>query len=434
MTQQTIAPDVFDHPGDNPLVSPDGSRISRRLFADEQIYRAELTSIFNQCWLFVAHESQVPSPGDFVLSRMGEQSVIVSRGANGEVNVLVNRCAHRGMPVCRADRGSARSLTCTYHAWTYSIDGRLVGVPHQINGYNREIDRAQWGLQKARVESYAGLIFATFDMDGPSLDEYLGDARWYLDLMFDRYPGGTKALDGVHRWIIDCNWKIPAENHTADVYHGDFTHGSVFALTGGSTTKTFPDAVQVSTAAGHCTIVDRVSDPDDVRRLPLSSNAPHVLDWCRSVQPFAEHRLGSVRSGLRSIVGTVFPNFMFLPSASTIRVAHPVGPGRIEMWSWGLVPAEAPRQVQQTLRAGYLFGFGPAGLIEQEDGESWTEATRSSTSSVPEERMMHVGMGLGKEFTDPELPGILGPLWSEHNQRSYYRTWSRYMSDGRPQC
>jgi phenylpropionate dioxygenase-like ring-hydroxylating dioxygenase large terminal subunit len=420
-------PGAADDP--QPLVSPDGSRVSRRLFSDEQLYRAELKNIFGRSWLFVAHESQIPQPGDFVLSRMGEESVIVSRGTDRSINVLLNSCAHRGMPICRADLGSTKSFTCPYHAWSYSVEGRLIGVPHQVDGYDRQIDKSAWGLRRARVDSYAGLIFATFDHAAPTLDEFLGDIRWYLDLAFDRDADGTCVLAGVHRWIIDCNWKVPAENHAADVYHGDFSHASVFSLTGTTTTAGFPDGVQVTTDSGHFIVVDRVPpDADEKRLVPLSSTAPHVLEWSRSVQPVAEERLGPGRIRLRPVVGTLFPNFMFLPSAATIRIAHPLGVGRTEMWSWCLVPAAAPAEVRRTLRDGYLGGFGPAGLIEQEDGENWTEMTRASSSSLPEERLLHVGMGLGQERTDPDMPGILGPLWSEHNQRSYYRTWARHMA------
>jgi phenylpropionate dioxygenase-like ring-hydroxylating dioxygenase large terminal subunit len=110
--------------------------VSREIFVNEQIYAEELERIFARAWLFVGHESQIPNPGDFVSSCMGEESVILCRDRAGEIHVFLNSCRHRGMKVCRYDEGNTAVFTCPYHGWSYGTDGRLVGVPFFREAYH----------------------------------------------------------------------------------------------------------------------------------------------------------------------------------------------------------------------------------------------------------------------------------------------------------
>ncbi|HXG36232.1 MAG TPA: Rieske 2Fe-2S domain-containing protein, partial [Dehalococcoidia bacterium] len=176
----------------NSLVDSKNGLVSRRIFVDREVYEAELEHIFARCWLFLCHESQIPNPGDFFSTYMGEDPVIVIRDSAGKVNAFINSCRHRGMKVCRADQGNAASFTCSYHGWTYGNDGKLIGVPNFQDAYFEELDLEQWGLVPvAQVDSYKGLIFGTFDASAPSLREYLGEMAWYLDVYFDRREGGV---------------------------------------------------------------------------------------------------------------------------------------------------------------------------------------------------------------------------------------------------
>ena len=184
-----------------------------------------------RCWLFVGHVSQIPGPGDFFLSRMGEESVILTRDREGGIHVLHNSCAHRGMRVCRADHGTTTTFRCPYHFWTYGNDGALVGVPKLKACYGDGLDKSQWGLLPvAQVDTYKGLIFGTFNPDAPTLREYLGDMAWYLDTMLDRRAGGTEFIPGKHRWIIKTNWKVGADNNAGDNYHVAYAHGSAMRV------------------------------------------------------------------------------------------------------------------------------------------------------------------------------------------------------------
>src|SRR5262245_6713120 len=161
------------------LVDPEGGLINRRIFADREIYELERERLFARCWLYLGHESEVPHPGDFVAAYMGEEPVILWRDLGGRLNAFLNLCRHRGNRVCRADQGNAKLLTCSYHGWTYNSEGRLAVVP-MVDAF-RDLDRAQWSLiPVAQLESYKGLIFATFDAAAPTLQEYLGDMAWYL--------------------------------------------------------------------------------------------------------------------------------------------------------------------------------------------------------------------------------------------------------------
>src|SRR5437868_1467871 len=160
------------------MVDLAAGQISREIFVSEAIHREELERLFARAWLFVGHESQIPNPGDFVVSGMGEESVILCRDRAGEVHVFLNSCRHRGMKVCRYDEGNTTVFTCPYHGWSYGTDGRLVGVPFFREAYHSQLDRAQWGLvEVAQLAVCKGSVWATWDPAAPSFFEYLGDFR-----------------------------------------------------------------------------------------------------------------------------------------------------------------------------------------------------------------------------------------------------------------
>ena len=153
-----------------------------------------MEKIFGRAWLMIGHESLVPEADDFFHTYMGEDPVIVTRDGQGRLHALLNMCRHRGNRVVRCDDGNAKRFMCTYHGWTYGNDGRLDARARGVRGLLRRAGQASLGLVQARVDTYAGIVFATWAKDAPSLEAYLGDARWYLDTLFNRRDGGMQAF------------------------------------------------------------------------------------------------------------------------------------------------------------------------------------------------------------------------------------------------
>lgn len=297
-------------------VSADGSQVSREVYFSDDIFEVERANIFQRCWLYVGHESQVPAPGDYITSWMGEEPVILVRGTDHALQVLVNSCSHRGTRICRAHAGTATSFTCPYHGWQFGTDGDLRGVPH-LSAYGGTLDKSAWGLHRAAsVDSVFGLVFATFDPEAAPLASFLGgDLVGYLETVFQRDDAGIRVLGGMHRWKLDCNWKVPVENHAPDMIHVDPSHRSAFAALG--TDEFTLTGSQITTAEGHMFAARYLeADAGVDERLPGHgmANFPAAGPFLRSRQPAAERRLGPVRSRLAPIAATVFPNLSVVPT------------------------------------------------------------------------------------------------------------------------
>jgi phenylpropionate dioxygenase-like ring-hydroxylating dioxygenase large terminal subunit len=203
--------------------------IPAAIYSDPGVFEAEEERVFSRAWVFLAHESEIPDPGDYVVRRIVHDSFIVVRDEYGGIRVLANVCRHRGMQVCRAERGNASHFRCPYHGWTYRNTGDLVGVPFHEDAYggDREFPKSEFGLLSApRVASYNGLVFASLDPGAPPLEEYLGGFRFYLDFYTRQSPAGLE-VHGPQRWRIRANWKIGAENFCGDTYHTPYTHQSI---------------------------------------------------------------------------------------------------------------------------------------------------------------------------------------------------------------
>lgn len=199
-----------------------GNAVHRAAYTDPALFALEQERIFRRAWLYVGHESEVPEPGDHILARLGPDEVILARREDGGLSLLHNRCAHRGARVVSEPCGHARQLRCPYHAWSYRLDGSLIGVP-LADGYSKELR----GLAAVpRVESYKGFVFASQAASGPSLPDFLGGLRSAFDNLVDRAPAGTLTrFGGSLRLEYRGNWKMFLEN-AVDLVHPGFVHKS----------------------------------------------------------------------------------------------------------------------------------------------------------------------------------------------------------------
>ncbi len=438
-----------------PYVDLDAGLVDRRIFSDPEIYRSELERVFGRCWLFLAHESQIPRPGDYVTNSMAEDSVIVCRDTHGKVRAFLNTCRHRGNRICLYQQGRAASFTCSYHGWTYNTEGKLVGVPFLDDAYYGELDREQLGLVEVpRVEIYGEWIFGCWDPKAIPLREYLGDLCWYLDNVYLAADmGGLEVLPGVQRYLDPGNWKISADNFAGDNYHVPSTHGSVFRLgmrdarpraaqSEATPERNGPFGVLIEPGHG---IGGIITGPEPYERDLAQAEplGPEVVDWVKERYRHLLERLKDTPAKPYGIThANIFPNFSFNGASGAFQTRgfylwHPRGPNEMEIWHYALVERAAPRVVKEML-AHSSGSQSATGFFGQDDNENFERVNENTRTPIARRYPFNYAMRLGydgkwpgrEQWNIEGMPGLVGPNVSEHAQRRFYAYWAELMSEG----
>ena len=398
----------------------DGSRIPYEVYSSPEIYQLEQERIFRgPTWNFVALEAELTRAGDFKSTFIGDTPVVVARNDDESLSVWVNRCAHRGAMVCRAAHGNSRTHICAYHQWSYDTRGNLKGVPFRrgVNGspgMPAAFDAKNHGLQQLRVETYRGLIFATFSDRAPSLDDYIGpQMRHGLDRIFHK----PIAYLGCTRQYSKSNWKLYSEN-IRDPYHASLLH-------------TFLSTFNLNRASMRFEIVGSDNGLHDCLM------AFHTEDASGGAA-YKEDRISSFKEGLRledrSILANIkefdelltaqiqpiFPQAVVtqIQNSLAVRQILPKGPTNYELiFHFFGYTDDTPEMRTHRIKQANLVG--PAGLISMEDTFA-TELVQFATNGSGGTAI--ADMGLDTLDAKQTSSGI-----SEHWIRSFWRAYRDLM-------
>jgi len=401
-------------------------RIHASLYTDPRVFEDEMERIFHRGWVFVGHASEVPEPGDYVTRRLGREPVIMVRGKDGAVEVLVNRCMHRGTLVCAAERGSARTFACPYHGWTYDLDGALLGVPYP-GGY-AALDRSAHGLTRPpRVSAYRGFVFASLHPDGPTLAEHLGPATRLIDRSCDLAPAGEIELTaGWVKHRCAANWKMLPENDS-DGYHLGFVHAALFKTVRTQYQRVVGDeksikAVVRDWGGGHIEI-----DWSPGYEAPFEwiggASGPAVADFVEAL----ERRDGPAAARRRFMEGPahalIFPN-LFL-GETNVAIVEPLSVEECVHWHTPMFLKGAPQLNHRLLRMAEA-GMGPASFLMPEDLIIASRNQLGLHARTPE--WLLLSRGLNREVVDAEGRTV-SHVTDETTNRGFWHHFRAVMSE-----
>ncbi len=345
--------------------------VDRAIFRNSDIFALEMKYIFEGSWIYLAHESQLPRPHDFLTTHIGRQPVILMRDQAGEIGGFINACPHRGSMVCQARRGNRKVLSCPYHGWSFNTNGALVGVKGYTKGaYPESFDVLDHGLTRvARLASYRGFLFASLNPDVANLEAHLGETRIFIDVLVDQAPEGLEVVRGSSDYTYAGNWKLQVENGV-DGYHFDVVH------------QTFMGVAQRRAASGKDSVKAL-----DVTRLTRTSNGcydlggGHTILWADYPNPqarplydrrqdmvaqFGETRARWMMERIRNLL--IYPNVFFMDQTSTqIRVVHPVAVDQTRVSTYCIAPVGEPPAARAHRLRQYEDFFNASGVGTPDD-------------------------------------------------------------------
>jgi p-cumate 2,3-dioxygenase alpha subunit len=414
-------------------------RVHRSTMVDQEILAEERSKIFDRCWLYVGHDSEIPNPNDFRTRKVGGRPIIFNRSSDGVVQVLINSCSHRGMEIESRPEGNGRFLKCFYHGWSYRSTGELVSMPDE-KSYGPNFDKEKLCLPRpSKVQSYRGFVFLSWTDDIVDLEDYLAGALDYLDLIADQSEVSMQIVGGSHLYSMRANWKLLVEN-SIDGYHAMTTHHRYLEMlkdSGVDLKNAFdsggdpPRAYDLGN--GHAVIA--AVDGAGGTKLGLGRGFPndstrdkHLARRAMVVDRYGEEWANRVYANRNLFI---FPNLVIvdLVMGCTVRTFYPSEPGYMEVTGWQIVPSEEDQELRDMRMTNFLTFWGPAGLATPDDIEAlercqegfgaseaapWNDISRGMSAERPgftEELQMRVFWRRWNELITGEKPLPEGPVF-----------------------
>ena len=394
-------------------------RVARRSFLDDAVFEAERSQIFDRCWLYVGHSSEVAKKGAFVTRPVGGRNLIFNRDGDGTVRAFLNSCPHRGSTVCRDRAGMAKNFTCAYHGWVFGADGRMRDIPGKeayAEGFGS--DGCADLVAVPRLEQYRDFWFVCFDAGAVPLVEYLAGAVEYLDLIADQSEAGMEVVAGTQEYSIRANWKLLVEN-SFDGYHAVSTHATYFDyLKNMNGVLAQSNVVGYAKDLGNGHAVVEYSAPwgrPVANWVPAwgEERRPEVDGvYRRMVERHGEARATRIAKNSRNLL--IFPNFVIVDvMALTLRTFFPRQPDFMEVTAWALGPSEEKDWLRKNRLHSFLEFLGPGGFATPDDVEM-LEGCQRGYANEREAAWNDISRGLLK--AEPATV-------DEHQIRVFWRRW-----------
>ncbi|MDH3640483.1 MAG: aromatic ring-hydroxylating dioxygenase subunit alpha [Gammaproteobacteria bacterium] len=399
-------------------------RVDRRVFVDREVLEREQRLIFDRCWLYLAHDSEIPNPGDYLTRKVGGRELIFARGTDGTARAFFNTCPHRGAMVCREAQGNGKMFRCMYHSWAFDLTGKLVARP-EAERYSDNIEEGLHDLVPvALVDDYRGLFFVNYAANAIDLSSYLAGAKEYIDLTLDQSEAGMEIVGGVQEYGFEANWKLLAEN-SCDGYHGLPTHATYFdylmaadgQLGNLQTKRNEPRDL----GNGHAVIEYGAPWGRPVAKPVAAWGEAGAADTAAIHARLAD-RFGSERAdriAYNNFNMVIFPNFVLNNiMAITFRTFFPDSPGKQQVKAWALAPEEESREMRERRLYNFLEFLGPGGFATPDDCEAlrlcqlgYQNLAAAGWNDISK------GMGQNEQITT-----------DEEQMRIFWREWDRRMS------
>ena len=355
-------------------------RVNRRVFTDPEILALERERIFNKCWLYLGHTSELPKPASFVTRNVAGREILFNRDRDGGLNAFYNTCSHRGAMVCRERSGRRPSFQCPYHGFVFDDKGHLVHVPGEDALPNHINADGSLNLQKVpQLADYRGFVFFNFDRNAEGLDSYLADAKEYLSYVADQGEHGMEIVRGMQEYSAKANWKLLQEN-SADGYHAAVTHSTYFDYVKArdGNLPAFDPSITFGRLRplGNGHVVG-----ESIGAMPWGRPcARWVPGWGedakqevaelarRTVERLGPERGRVVTTGDRNLL--IFPNLVVNDiMAVTVRTYQPMAQDFFHITAWELAPIGESTASRDRRNQNYLEFLGPAGFATPDDVE-----------------------------------------------------------------